>query len=61
MEKPTPEKPWRRLWVFDEDQMAAYQELRDELNGINAPVELRIVPGKLSKVCAEVRVVIVCL
>jgi hypothetical protein len=34
---------WRPLWEVDEDQLAASQELRDELNGINAPVQLRIV------------------
>jgi hypothetical protein len=58
MERPTPEKPWRLevndpqratdwriLWVFDEGQLAVYQELRDELNRINAPIQLRIVPG----------------
>jgi hypothetical protein len=56
MEKPTnetlwrlevnnPQKTtdWRALWAFDEDQLTAYQELRDELNRINAPVQLRIV------------------
>lgn len=34
---------WRLLWAFDEDQFTAYQELRDELNRVNAPVQLRIV------------------
>lgn len=34
---------WRSLWVVDEDQLEASQELRDELNRINAPVQLRIV------------------
>jgi hypothetical protein len=34
---------WQRLWGFNEDQLAAFQELRDELNRINDPVELRIV------------------
>ena len=34
---------WRPLWEFDEDQLAMSQELRDELNIINAPVQLRIV------------------
>jgi hypothetical protein len=56
MEEPTSEKPWRLevndpqritdwqpLWAFDEDQFTAYQQLRDELNRINAPVLLRIV------------------
>lgn len=34
---------WMPLWSVDEDQLAASQELRDELNRINAPVQLRIV------------------
>jgi hypothetical protein len=34
---------WRPLWGVDEDQLVASQELRDELNRINAPVQLRIV------------------
>ena len=34
---------WQPLWVVDEDQLVASQELRDELNRINAPVQLRIV------------------
>ena len=34
---------WRPLWVVGEDQLVASQELRDELNRINAPVQLRIV------------------
>lgn len=34
---------WRPLWEFDENQLALSQELRDELNIINAPVQLRIV------------------
>lgn len=34
---------WRPLWGFDEDQRTAYQELIEELNRINAPVQLRIV------------------
>jgi hypothetical protein len=34
---------WRPLWDFDEDKLVANQELRDELNKINAPVQLRIV------------------
>jgi len=36
---------WRPLWGVDEDQLVASQELRDELNRINAPVQLRIVPN----------------
>jgi hypothetical protein len=76
MEKPTLEKPcrlevnnplrttgWQPLWAFDGDQLAAYQELRDELNKINAPVQLRIVPdtGQLSRVSSDVRDIKVCL
>jgi hypothetical protein len=56
MEKPTSEKlwrlevnnpqtttDWRTLWAFDEDEFTGYEELKDELNRINAPVQLRIV------------------
>jgi hypothetical protein len=56
MEKPTSEKRWRlevnnpktktdwqALWGFDEDQHATFQELIEELNRINAPVQLRII------------------
>lgn len=34
---------WQALWEVDEDQLLASQELRDELNKINAPIQLRIV------------------
>jgi len=34
---------WRPLFEVDEDQLAASQELKDELNRINAPIQLRIV------------------
>jgi hypothetical protein len=34
---------WQTLWGFDEDQYAAYLALTEELNRINAPVQLRIV------------------
>jgi hypothetical protein len=34
---------WRPLWGVEEDQLVPSQELRDELNRINAPVQLRIV------------------
>jgi hypothetical protein len=40
---PLTSKEWGPLWDFDEDQLVAFQELRDELNRINAPVQLRIV------------------
>ena len=38
---------WRPLWVFDEHELVASQELRDDLNEMNAPIILRIVrdPG----------------
>jgi hypothetical protein len=34
---------WQPLWGVDEDQLVRSRELRDELNRINAPVQLRIV------------------
>ena len=34
---------WEPLWDVAEDQLVASRELRDELNQINAPVQLRIV------------------
>jgi hypothetical protein len=34
---------WRPLWKVDGDQLVASQELRDELNILNAPIQLRIV------------------
>jgi len=34
---------WQPLFEVDEDQLAASQELKDELNRINAPIKLRIV------------------
>ncbi|MFY9609015.1 MAG: hypothetical protein WAU45_10445 [Blastocatellia bacterium] len=34
---------WRPLWEFEEEQRAAYIELIDDLNRINAPVQLRVV------------------
>ncbi len=34
---------WRRLWEIDEVELVASHELRDELNRINTPVQLRIV------------------
>jgi len=34
---------WRLLWDFEDDQLVASQELREELNQINAPVLVRIV------------------
>jgi hypothetical protein len=40
---PLTSSDWQPLWGVGEDQLAASQELRDELNRINAPVQLRIV------------------
>ena len=34
---------WQPLWNVEEEQLVKSQELRDELNRINAPVQLRIV------------------
>jgi hypothetical protein len=34
---------WQPLWEVEEGQLAASRELRDELNRINAPIQLRIV------------------
>lgn len=34
---------WRPLWEFPDDQLVASQDLRTELNKINAPVSVRIV------------------
>jgi hypothetical protein len=34
---------WKFLWEFDEEELVNTQELIDELNIINAPVQLRIV------------------
>jgi hypothetical protein len=36
---------WKFLWAFDEDKWVQTQDLLDELNKINAPVQLRIVPN----------------
>jgi hypothetical protein len=36
---------WQPLWEVDQDQLAASYELRDELNRINAPIQLRLVPN----------------
>ena len=34
---------WQRLFEVDEDQLEASEELKDELNKINSPIQLRIV------------------
>jgi hypothetical protein len=36
---------WKFLWEFDEEDRIKNQELVDDLNKINAPVQLRIVPN----------------
>jgi hypothetical protein len=40
---PLTSREWQPLWEVADDQLVASQELRDELNKINAPVQLRIV------------------
>jgi hypothetical protein len=37
---------WTFLWEFDEEERVKNQGLVDELNVINAPVQLRIVPNE---------------
>lgn len=44
-------RTWRPLWEFEEEQRAAYFELMNDLNRINAPVKLRIV--ECSPVCFD--------
>lgn len=34
---------WRPLFEVGDDQLSASQALRDELNTLNAPIQLRIV------------------
>jgi hypothetical protein len=36
---------WKFLWEFDETDWVKTQSLLDDLNIINAPVQLRIVPN----------------
>ena len=36
---------WHFLWEFDVNDWVNTQELLDELNIINAPVQLRIIPN----------------
>jgi hypothetical protein len=43
VKNPLTSTEWRPLWEIDQSQLVAYQELRDELNRINAPVQLRVV------------------
>jgi hypothetical protein len=40
-------RTWRPLWEFEEEQLATYGELMNDLNRINAPVKLRIVECSL--------------
>jgi len=42
---PTESTKWKCLWSFDKQDWVKNQELIDELNVINAPVQLRIVPN----------------
>lgn len=35
---------WRPLWEFPDEELIASQQLKEDLNRINAPVLLRIVP-----------------
>jgi hypothetical protein len=39
---------WRPLWVINDDQLVRSQELRDELNRINTPIQLRIVRNSIT-------------
>jgi hypothetical protein len=41
---PRKSNDWSPLWQFDEDQCATYQELADDLNKINAPIQVRLAP-----------------
>jgi hypothetical protein len=43
---PNESTKWKFLWDFDEENLMQSQELIDELNIINAPVQLRIVPNE---------------
>ncbi len=43
VKNPLTSTEWRPLFEVAEDQLVASLELRDELNRINAPVQLRIV------------------
>ena len=40
---PNTSTEWLPLFDVDEEQLQASQELRDELNQINSPVQVRIV------------------
>lgn len=40
---PRTSSEWRPMWAVDEGQLAASLKLRDDLNKINAPIQLRIV------------------
>ena len=37
---------WQLLWKFDTAQRDSYRALTEELNPINAPVQIRIVPDE---------------
>jgi hypothetical protein len=40
---PRTSSEWRPLWPVEESQLVVSLKLRDELNKINAPIQLRIV------------------
>jgi len=40
---PTTSTDWQTLWDVADDELVASRELRDELNRLNAPIQLRIV------------------
>jgi hypothetical protein len=43
---PNESTKWTFLWEVDEEDWVKTQELLDELNIINAPIQLRIVPNR---------------
>jgi hypothetical protein len=53
---PRGSRGWRPLWEFEEEQREAYGELLNDLNRINAPVQLRI--AECSLVCFDRRLAV---
>jgi hypothetical protein len=43
---PNESTKWKFMWELDEEDLVKTQELLDELNIINVPVQLRIVPNE---------------
>lgn len=43
VKNPLTSDEWRPLWQIKEDDLVASHELRDALNKINAPIQLRVV------------------